>query len=128
MILSRRWISGFTLIEVLVALSLVSLAVLAVLGVYGTLALTSGKSQNVHRIASVMDAFLTDVQLKCAWTNWETGLFLTNVNGVALEMEVNWEEKGELCSVELRSFYPAGQRTNTYTVRTRFSLAYEMGI
>ncbi len=128
MISSRRWIRGFTLIEVLVALSLVSLAVLAVLGVYGTLALTSGRSTAVHRLASAMDSFLAEVQLNRTWTNWLAGGFLTNVDGVSFEIEVNWEENSELCVVELRGFYPAGGRTNTYTVQTRFSLAYETGM
>jgi|GEM_PF-3322856 len=123
MILSKRSIEAFTLIEVLVALSLVSIAILATVGVFSTLGLSREHSQQLLRVATDVDNFLSVVQTERSWTNWGEGEFFTNLGGTPLVVDVVWQ--GEVCGVVVRGVYVKGKRTNSYDVQTHFSYAYE---
>jgi len=124
MILSRRWSEGFTLIEVLVALSLVSMAILAVVGVFGTLSLTRERTAVTSALASEIDDFLVATQSSMAWTNWSAGTWTTNLGRFPVSVEVSWKTP-TLCTVVIKGNTLTGQRTNTYVVETAFSRAYE---
>ncbi|MCX7883273.1 MAG: prepilin-type N-terminal cleavage/methylation domain-containing protein [Brevinematales bacterium] len=124
MISSKHWISGFTLIEVLVALSLVSISILAVVGILGTLSLTRERTTSLHQIASEINGFLCLSQATLSWTNWHDGLWRTNLGYFPIEIHVTWT-KTNLCLVKIRGFFLLSQRTNQYEVETAFSYAYE---
>lgn len=124
MILSRHWIRGFTLIEVLVALSLISIAILAVVGVWGTLSLTSERSAMVNQLAARINDFLVLSQASMSWTNWREGTWRTNIEAFPVEMTVIWTN-ASLCMVKIQATYLVARRTNLYEVETAFSRAYE---
>ncbi|MFN4215876.1 MAG: prepilin-type N-terminal cleavage/methylation domain-containing protein [Brevinematales bacterium] len=124
MILSKHWISGFTLIEVLVALSLTSIAILAVVGVWGTLSLFSERSSMVDQLAVRINDFLVLSQTSMVWTNWREGTWHTNIDMFPVDMTVIWKNSS-LCVVKVQATYLVARRTNHYEVETAFSRAYE---
>ncbi|MFN3660473.1 MAG: prepilin-type N-terminal cleavage/methylation domain-containing protein [Brevinematales bacterium] len=124
MILSKHWIRGFTLIEVLVALSLTSIAILAVVGVWGTLSLFSERSSMVDQLAAHINDFLVLSQTSLMWTNWREGTWHTNIERFPVDVTIVWENPS-LCVVKVQATYFVARRTNRYEVETAFSRAYE---